>query len=125
MITATRLVSLAAAALALAVPLAAAAQGQSFYRQQLTFALRDLDTITREINSLQDQLQGVSDHAQGCRLLKAKIYELKRGQVQAEKVADYAAQLGEDEVHRAAVDQHNAFLENRRLSEQGLTRNGC
>ena len=115
----------AAAALALALPLPATAQGAGFYRQQLTFALRDLDKITYEINDLQDRLQGVTDRETGCRLLKSKVYELQRGQVQAEKVANYAAQLGEDEVHRAAVDQHNAFLENRRLSEQDLARNSC
>lgn len=109
----------------LALPVPAAAQGAAFYRQQLASALRDLDKISYELNSLQDQLHGVTDRAQGCRLLKSKVYELQRGQVQAEKVAGYAAQLGEDELHRAAVDQHNAFLENRRMSEQDLARNNC
>ena len=123
--TVLRPVILAATALALALPLPAVAQGADFYRQQLTFALRDLDKITYAINDLQDRLKGVSDRETGCRLLKSKVYELQRGQVQAEKVANYAAQLGEDEVHRAAVDQHNAFLENRRLSEQDLARNSC
>ena len=120
-----RLVLVAPGALAFVLSSPVTAQGVSFYRQQLTSAVRELDKITMEINSLQDQLHGVTSREQGCRLLKSKIYELQRGQLQAEKVAGYAAQLGEDELHRAAVDQHNAFLENRKLSEQDAARNSC
>jgi hypothetical protein len=46
-------------------------------------------------------------------MMNELISELAEAQILAEKLADYANQLGEADDHRQAVDLHNAYLEER------------
>ncbi len=96
---------------------AALAQGQDFYVYQLNSSVRDLNKVIDRINDAKIAMKSEKDFARGCATLNGLIQDLKEAQLIAEKMADYAARADDMDAHRSAVDQHNAYLEERHFWE--------
>ena len=98
----------------------AQAQDQRFWQQQLNGSRRDLERAMSHSNDLRDSLRKVGDNATGCRLSRELRSTLMDVQVHSEKLSDAAWRLGLNEVHQAAVDLHNAALNERKDMEGGI-----
>jgi hypothetical protein len=121
MMTGTRSIAAALAGLVLALAAQPAwAQGREFWIMQFNTTKVDLNKAIDRAASLRDQLRGVGDNATGCRLSRDLRMTLSDIQIHSEKIADAAARLGDDDSHRAAVDLHNAALEERHRMESGI-----
>jgi hypothetical protein len=97
---------------------AAVAQGRDFYLMQYNSTVRDMNKLVDRINALKTDIRTEKDFTRGCSMLADLIYEMKQAQILSEKLADYAYQIDDMESHRNAVDQHNAYLEERRFWEE-------
>ncbi len=69
------------------------------------------------INDLKTGMKTEHDFARGCSMLSSLIYNLEQAQLLTERLADYAYKMDEMDNHRHAVDQHNAYLEERHFWE--------
>lgn len=98
----------------------ALAQGRQFWIMQFNSTKVDLNKAIDRAAELRNQLRSVDDNATGCRLSRSLRSTLSDIQIHAEKIANAAGQLGDDEAHRAAVDLHNAALEERKRMESGI-----
>jgi hypothetical protein len=110
------------ACMALASPQIAAAQGRDFYVFQYNSTIRDFNKAIDRVNEAKTDMKTERDFARGCALLNGLISDLKEAQILSEKLADYAYRIENDEGHRAAVDQHNALLEERHYWESERNR---
>lgn len=108
--------------LALALPQTAVAQGRDFYVFQYNSTIRDFNKAIDRVNEAKTDMKTERDFARGCALLDGLISDLKEAQILSEKLADYAYRIENDEGHRAAVDQHNALLEERHYWESERSR---
>lgn len=107
----------AVAALA-AVP--ALAQNDEFWQMERRSVQVEINRTVERVEDLHAQLRSVPDNATGCRLTRSLRSSLTDLQVHSEKMANINARLGNDEGHRAAVDLHNAALEERKRLENGV-----
>lgn len=98
----------------------ARAQGRQFWIMQFNTTKVDLNKAIDRAADLRNQLRSVGDNATGCRLSRSLRSTLSDIQIHSEKIANAAGQLGDDEAHRAAVDLHNAALEERKRMEGGI-----
>jgi hypothetical protein len=105
------------AILSLGTPALAFAQGQDFYIMQYNSTVRDLNKVIDRINTLKTDMKTEKDFTRGCSMLGSLAYELSQAQILTENMADYAWRAGDDNGHRLAVDQHNAYLEERHYWE--------
>lgn len=101
------------ACMALVVPQMAAAQGRDFYRYQFNSTVMEFNKVVDRVNSLKTDMNNERDFARGCAMMGSLISYLADAQILAEKLAEYANQLGDTDGHRQAVDLHNAYLEER------------
>ncbi len=108
-----RILSLLVMTSALLIANPAASQGQGFYLQQYNSTVTDLNRVIDRINTLKEDIKTERDFARGCSMLGVLISSLADAQVLSEKLADYAYRLDDMDNHRHAVDQHNAFLQER------------
>ena len=90
-----------------------AAQGREFYVMQYNSSIMEFNKAVGRINALKTEMNSERDFTRGCSMMNELISELAEAQILAEKLADYANQLGEADDHRQAVDLHNAYLEER------------
>lgn len=97
---------------------AAVAQGRDFYLMQYNSTVRDMNKVVDRINSLKTDIKTEKDFTRGCSMLASLISDMKEAQILTEGLAGYAYQIDDMENHRAAVDQHNAYLEERRFWEE-------
>ena len=97
--------------------LPAAAQADNFTKMQFNWAQQEFNRIVDRVRSLSDELNGRLEKEKGCNLLSQLISTLANGQIELEKIANAAHQLGYDDAHRDAVDRHNAYLEERKRRE--------
>lgn len=110
------------ACIALALPQMAAAQGRDFYRYQYNSSVTEFNKVVDRVNELKTDIKSERDFTRGCAMLGSLISYLADAQILAEKLADYANQLGDDDGHRHAVDVHNAYLEERHHWESERSR---
>lgn len=104
--------------IALTLPQIAVAQGGDFYRYQYNSTIMEFNKVVDSVNSLKRDMNSERDFTRGCAMMGSLISYLADAQVLAEKLADYANQLGDVDGHRAAVDMHNAYLEERHYWEK-------
>ena len=110
------------ACLALALPQMVAAQGRDFYRYQFNSTIMEFNKVVDRVNSLKIDMKSERDFTRGCAMMGSLISYLADAQVLAEKLAEYANQLGDTDGHRHAVDLHNAYLEERHHWENERSR---
>ena len=95
----------------------AAAQNEDFYRMQFNSTVTEFNKVVDRINELKTDMKTEHDFARGCSLLSSLISYMADAQILSEKLADYAYRIDDMEGHRLAVDQHNAYLEERHFWE--------
>ena len=110
------------ACMALALPQMAVAQGQDFYRYQYNSTIMEFNKVVDRVNSLKTDMNNERDFTRGCAMMGSLISYLADAQILAEKLAEYANQLGDADGHRQAVDLHNAYLEERHHWENQRSR---
>lgn len=95
----------------------AAAQNEDFYRMQFNSTVTEFNKVVDRINELKTDMKSEHDFARGCSLLGSLISYMADAQILSEKLADYAYRIDDMDGHRRAVDQHNAYLEERHFWE--------
>lgn len=105
------------AALSLGAAMPVTAQNRDFYRMQYNSTVTDFNKLVDRINELKTGIKAEHDFARGCSMLGSLISYMADAQILTEKLADYAYRLDDMDNHRQAVDQHNAYLEERHFWE--------